>query len=67
MKPHQYVKSFTFKPHPCNLGPGLVPRRRSMELVLGALPSLIPKLGELLADEYKLQKGAKREINVPPR
>ena len=38
-----------------------------MEVVLGALPSLLPKLSDLLADEYKLQKGAKREINVPPR
>ncbi|CAL4986442.1 unnamed protein product [Urochloa decumbens] len=33
-----------------------------MEVVTGALPSVITKLGELLVGEYKLQKGVKREI-----
>jgi len=33
-----------------------------MEVVTGALPSVITKLGELLAGEYNLQKGVKGEI-----
>ncbi|CAL4979418.1 unnamed protein product [Urochloa decumbens] len=33
-----------------------------MEVVTGALPSLIPKLADLLAGEYNLHKGVKGEI-----
>jgi hypothetical protein len=33
-----------------------------MEVVTGALPSVITKLGELLIGEYNLQKGLKGEI-----
>nr|CAB3504921.1 unnamed protein product [Digitaria exilis] len=33
-----------------------------MEIVTGALPSVVTKLGELLAGEYNLQKGVKGEI-----
>jgi ATPase subunit of ABC transporter with duplicated ATPase domains len=33
-----------------------------MEVVTGALPSVITKLGELLVGEFKLQKGVKGEI-----
>ncbi|TKW01809.1 hypothetical protein SEVIR_8G203100v4 [Setaria viridis] len=34
-----------------------------MEVVTGALPSVITKLGDLLVGEYKLQKGVKGEIS----
>ncbi|GJN38119.1 hypothetical protein PR202_gb27131 [Eleusine coracana subsp. coracana] len=37
-------------------------RDRSMELVMGALPNLLPKLCDLLIGQYKLQKGVKGEI-----
>jgi hypothetical protein len=33
-----------------------------MDVVTGALPSIITKLGELLRGEYNLQKGVKGEI-----
>jgi hypothetical protein len=33
-----------------------------MEVVTGALPSLLPKLADLVAGEYNLQKGLKRKI-----
>ena len=33
-----------------------------MELAAAALGSLLPKLGTLLSDEYKQQKGVRREI-----
>jgi len=37
-----------------------------MEVVMGALPSLIPKLAELLAGEYGLQKEVKGGDHLPP-
>ena len=37
-----------------------------MEVVTGALPSVITKLGELLIGEYNLQRGVKGDIRFRP-
>ena len=39
---------------------------RVMEVVTGALPSVITKLGELLIGEYNLQRGVKGDIRFRP-